>query len=73
MEKGSVEIAQIIKIGDSTVRRYWDSWSRLGLMEPIKVKGGLRYLKSFEIADFGLTIPQSKVDKESLKDGETDE
>jgi hypothetical protein len=71
-KKGSVEISQIIKIGDSTVRRYWDSWARLGLMEPVKVQGGLRYLKSFELADFGLAVPQLNPDKQNLKEGETD-
>jgi len=72
-KKGSVEISQTTKIGDSTVRRYWDSWARLGLMEPVKVQGGIRYLKSFELADFGLAVPPLSLSKKSQNNGETNE
>jgi len=58
--KGSVEIAQAAKVGDSTVRRYWESWARQGIVEPLKVRGGERYRKSFELEDFGFTIPQPR-------------
>lgn len=54
----SVKIGNIAKVSDRTVRRYWESWARLGIVEPIRVRGGLRYKKSFELEDFGLTIPQ---------------
>ena len=72
-ECGSVEIGEIADASDSTIRRYWEAWARLGIMETLRVKGGLRYTKSFELADFGFGIPHEenmpKQDKE--KEGET--
>jgi hypothetical protein len=59
-ENGSIEIGQATQVSNRTVTRYWVSWARLGLMEPIRVRGGLRYKKSFELEDFGFTIPQEK-------------
>lgn len=58
--KGSVEIAKTVKIGDSTIRRYWESWARQGIVEAIKVRGGDRYKKSFELEDFGIAVPQQQ-------------
>jgi hypothetical protein len=58
---GSVEIAKTASVGDSTVRRYWESWARTGIVESISVRGGLRYRKLFELEDFGFSIPQNKV------------
>jgi hypothetical protein len=60
-EHGSVEIGKVANVSDSTVRRCWESWSRLGIVEPSAVRGGLRYKKSFELEDFGFTIPQPKM------------
>src|SRR3990170_2259804 len=53
-KKGSVEIAKATNAGDSTVRRYWEIWARQGIVEPIKVQGGMRFRKSFDLEDFGL-------------------
>lgn len=57
-EHGSVEICKAAGVSDATVRRYWASWARLGIMEPLRVRGGVRYKKCFELEDFGLTVPQ---------------
>jgi len=64
-ENGSVEIGKVANVSDRTVRRYWESWARLGIVEPIRVRGGLRYKKSFELEDFGFTIPKLKPTQES--------
>lgn len=61
--KGSVEIGKAASVGDSTIRRYWESWARQGIVEPIKVQGGTRFRKSFELEDFGIVAPQSKNEK----------
>jgi hypothetical protein len=58
--RGIVEIGKLANVGSSTVARYWEAWYRLGIMEPIAVRGGARYKKSFELGDFGLNIPSSK-------------
>ena len=62
-DKGSVEIANIVKANiaktsDTTVRRYWESWARVGIVDPLKVRGGERYKKSFELEDFGIRVPE---------------
>lgn len=56
---GSVEIGKTANVSDSTVRRYWETWARLGLAQPVPVKGGFRLKKSFELEDFGLAVPQA--------------
>lgn len=61
-EHGTIEIGKLAKVSDGTVRLYWKTWSRLGIMEPMAVKGGTRYKKSFDIEDFGLNVPQIKSD-----------
>ncbi len=64
---GSVEISRITQVSDRTVRRYWNSWFRLGIVEPLSVRGGTRYKTSFQLEDFGFIIPDmasySKEDK----------
>jgi len=59
---GSVSVAKTANVSDSTVRLYWSSWARLGIMEPLQVRGGVRYEKSFELADFGFSIPEEESD-----------
>lgn len=58
-DSGSVEIAKVTGTSDRTVRRCWDSWARLGIVEAIKVRGGDRYKKAFELEDFGIDVPHA--------------
>lgn len=58
---GSVEIGRAANVSDRTVRRYWDTWSRLGLAQPVAVRGGIRLKKSFELEDFGFVVPQTTI------------
>jgi hypothetical protein len=59
-DKGSLEIAKAAATSDTTVRRYWATWARQGIVESLKVRGGERYKKSFELEDFGIETPQVK-------------
>lgn len=61
--QGSLEIAKTAGTSDTTVRRNWSSWARQGIVEPLKVRGGERYKKSFELEDFGIEVPQPKTVK----------
>lgn len=63
---GTIKIAELANVSDGTVRNYWESWYRQGIVDPISVKGGQRFKKSFNIEDFGITIshPQIKKQKE---------
>lgn len=56
--RGSVEIAALAKTSDRTIRRYWESWARVGIVDSIKVRGGDRYKKSFNVEDFGMSPPE---------------
>lgn len=56
--RGSVEIARLANTSDRTVRRYWESWARQGIVDPLRVRGGERYKKSFELEDFGIRVPE---------------
>jgi hypothetical protein len=58
--RGTLEIAKVAGTSDTTVRRYWASWARQGIVESLKVRGGERYKKSFELEDFGIEVPQPK-------------
>ena len=66
-QKGSVEISKVVNVGDSTVRRYWVSWARQGIMESLRVRGGERYKKSFELEDFGIEVPPIKTQMETAE------
>ncbi len=55
--RGSVELAELSKTSHRTVRRYWESWARAGIVDSIRVRGGDRYKKSFELEDFGMRVP----------------
>ena len=44
-------------MSDKTVRTYWATWARLGIVESFRVRGGERYKKSFELEDFGFKLP----------------
>ena len=58
--RGSMEIAKTSGTSDTTVRRHWASWARQGIVESLRVRGGERYKKSFELEDFGIEVPQPK-------------
>jgi hypothetical protein len=62
---GTVQIAEAADVNAETVRRYWISWSRQGIVDSIKVQGGQRYKKSFDLEDFGITVPPPKVKKQN--------
>lgn len=63
-EHGSLEIAKVAGTSDTTVRRYWASWARQGIVESLRVRGGERYKKSFELEDFGIEVPLPKTLKQ---------
>ena len=62
-ERGSIDIGKYAGVSHSTVTRYWDSWKRLGIVEPVPVRGGLRYRKLFELEDFGFSIPAIRTEE----------
>ncbi len=57
-DKSRAEIAAITKVSDQTVSNYWKSWSKLGIVEALKMRGGERYKKAFDLEDFGIEMPE---------------
>jgi len=55
--KSTREIAKKTSVSHMTVYEYWKKWSRVPIVEPIIVKGKIRYRKMFELEDFGIEIP----------------
>lgn len=60
--KGSQEVAKLAGFkSHTTILKYWNKWAILGLVEPISVRGGTRYKRSFLLSDFGIELPKIKV------------
>lgn len=57
-DKSSAEIADVANVSDWTVRNYWKSWNKLGIVEALQVGTGQRYKKAFDIEDFGIEAPK---------------
>jgi hypothetical protein len=58
-KNGSAEIGRIAGVSDWTVRSYWKTWARQGIMEVLKGAGGDRYRKSFDLEELGIGIPKT--------------
>jgi hypothetical protein len=56
--KGIVEIGKIvgIKSPTTTIFNMWKQWTNMGLGEPVPVKGGSRFKRSFDLEDFGIEV-----------------
>ena len=54
--KSTREIEKITGVGHSTIHNYWKRWSKVPIVEPIIVKGKVRYKKMFELEDFGIEV-----------------
>lgn len=71
-KNGTADIGKASNVSGETVRQYWLSWARQGIVEPLKVQGGQRYKKSFDLEDFNIPVPQSKSSKEEAKEDLTE-
>lgn len=57
-KRTSREVGDIVKLGKDAIASRWKSWTRLGIAEPISVKGGgTRAKRLFSLDSFGITIP----------------
>lgn len=57
-DTSSAEIAGAANVSDWTVRNYWKSWNKLGIVEALQVGSGQRYKKAFDIEEFGIELPK---------------
>ena len=61
--KGTVAIGQEVGVSNATVAKYWKAWARMGIVETIRVQGGERSKKVFDLEDFGINVPEIEVKK----------
>lgn len=55
--RDSREIASLAGVSHQTVVNYWRKWAALGIVEPIKVRGGERYRRIFSLLYLGIEVP----------------
>lgn len=56
--RDSREVGRLAGISHMTVTNYWKKWLALGIVEPVRVRGGERYRKIFSLEGFGMAIPE---------------
>jgi hypothetical protein len=69
--KTNAEINKISGVSTGSISGYWKKWLKLGLGETKAVTGGDRFVRAFDLEDFGITVPQGIIKKsEESKDKE---
>ena len=58
----TTEVVKSTKSSSKTVNYCWKDWKKLGIGETVKVPGGDRFKRTFDLADFDL-LPDSFQDK----------
>lgn len=57
--RGSKEVANLAGLkSHTTIIDWWGKWAPLGIVEPIKVRGGERYRRIFSLEALGVEIPE---------------
>ena len=69
--RSSREIAKRVPISYKTVINYWNEWAKIGIVEPIKVRGGgARYQRLFSLEEFGIEISEVKTQDNEINEKE---
>lgn len=68
--RSSREVAKTAGMHFTTVLGYWKRWSAVGIVEPLRVRRGLRYKRVFSLEDLGIEVPTPK---KTEKEGNMDE
>jgi transposase-like protein len=68
--RGSQEVAKFAGVSFGTVTRWWKTWMRAGIAEPLGTRGGERAKRVFSLEDFGIEIPEPKEIKSETKEVE---
>jgi hypothetical protein len=55
--KSNAEINSISGVSTGSISGYWKKWRRLGLGETKDVTGGDRFVRAFDLEDFGILVP----------------
>lgn len=55
--RSSREVAERTPVSQFTVVKRWAKWARIGIVEPVQVQRGTRYMRIFPLEVFGIEIP----------------
>lgn len=55
-KNGQAEIVKKAKASPNSVSKYWQEWEKVGLGESKTVGKGIRFIRSFDLVDFGFEI-----------------
>lgn len=58
--RDSREVAKFAGISHVAVTRWWKTWMRDGIAEPVSAKRGERARRIFSLEDFGIEVPNLK-------------
>ena len=61
--KAIAEIKKITGVSSGTISKYWKKWLKLGLGETKAVRRGDRFVRSFDLEDFGVNVPEIKANQ----------
>ena len=61
--KSNAEINQASGVSTGAISGYWKRWLKLGLGESKAVTGGDRFVRAFDLTDFGIAVPQCNTKK----------
>ncbi len=67
---GSTEVVKSSKSSAQTVSNCWKDWKKLGIGETIKVPGGDRFKRTFDLTDFGLLLDSFQQNSKIKSKGE---
>lgn len=66
-DKTTREINNITGVSRVSISSYQKSWFNLGLMKKVPTSSKERYVKNFNLEDFGIKIPEIKLTNNQLK------
>lgn len=61
----NAEIKKATGVSAGAISGYWKKWVKQGLGEKTSVRGGERFVRAFDLEDFGISIPETKVNKKA--------
>jgi len=69
----NAEINQATGVSAGSISGYWKKWTKLALGEKKPVAGGDRFVRAFDLEDFGIIVPEiskkvKEVGKETIKE-----
>jgi hypothetical protein len=71
-ERSGREVGERANVGQTTVARWWKTWIRAGIAEPVSVQRGERAKRIFSLDDFGIEVPQaSTIEERDVIDTQT--